>query len=157
MCVLGSASPGAFLKCGIYVCRSSRRALVWEGTAELGWGNVPVCRGVVNSVSLWHFCHRDCSTAFSGCWGWREWQSENNSGSRMDPPQPPLSLEGYKWISRERQEQGEFVGITDLKPFSTCSIWDFLSLWSDCSVTQVSPSGREVIRDQNCTLRLKCG
>lgn len=30
------ASPGAFLKCGICVCRSSRRAASLKGTAELG-------------------------------------------------------------------------------------------------------------------------
>lgn len=45
-------------------------------------------------------------------------------------------------MCRERQEQGEFVGRADFRLYSA-ACWGALSLCSDCSVTQGSPSGRE--------------
>lgn len=75
-------------------------------------------------VSLWHFVC-DCSTAFSGCWGGESDRVKvADLGFKSDVPQSPLSLGGFKWISRERQEQGQFVGNANLKLSSTtCCMW----------------------------------
>lgn len=154
MYVLGSASPGAFVKCGICVCRSGRTAGSLKGNS---WAGMRKCFCLQRSckqcvlvalVSLWLF------HCFQWLLRWREWQVLADSGFKAHPPQPPLSLGGYEWVSRERQEQGECVGNSNLKLSSTtCFVWDFLSLWSDCSVTQVSPPVRK--GDKRPELRTK--
>lgn len=78
---------------------------VWKGPAELGCRNVSVCRGVVNSVSLWHFWRRDCSAALRGCWRGESdkfWLVQASKLTRLNLLYPLEVINGYLGKSKNK-------------------------------------------------------